>query len=54
MTMAIPVGSGQRLLRRWLKFNFVGAMGIGVQLACVELASSLLLHAIRRLRRRWE
>jgi len=42
--MRIHFERGRELLRRWLKFNFVGAMGIGVQLAGVELAS-VLLHA---------
>lgn len=42
MTRIIRFKTGKRLLRRWLKFNFVGAMGIGVQLAGVELASALL------------
>jgi putative flippase GtrA len=42
--MKICCESGGKLLRRWLKFNLVGAMGIGVQLAGVELASALL-HA---------
>lgn len=37
-------GDARDILLRWLKFNFVGAMGIGVQLAGVELAS-VLLHA---------
>ena len=41
--MRILCESGRQLLRRWLKFNFVGAMGIGVQLAGVELAGALLL-----------
>lgn len=42
--MKIRFESKGELLRRWLKFNFVGAMGIGVQLAGVELASAVL-HA---------
>jgi len=42
--MKIPFDGAPELLQRWLKFNFVGAMGIGVQLAAVELASALL-HA---------
>jgi len=42
--MKIRFESGRELLGRWLKFNFVGAMGIGVQLAAVEVASALL-HA---------
>ena len=40
--MRIRFESGRELLRRWLKFNFVGAMGISVQLAGVELAGVLL------------
>jgi putative flippase GtrA len=28
------------MLRRWLKFNFVGALGIGVQLAMLALLNS--------------
>ncbi len=34
--------SWKRTLRRWLKFNFVGGIGIGVQLAVLAVLRSLL------------
>ncbi len=35
-------GTRQKMLLRWLKFNFVGGIGIGVQLAALTILRSLL------------
>jgi len=35
-------GNGRQVLLRWLKFNFVGGIGIGVQLAALAIFRSLL------------
>lgn len=40
--MSIPRKSAPRPVRRWLKFNAVGAMGICVQLLAVYFFSSVL------------
>jgi dolichol-phosphate mannosyltransferase len=39
-TRNAPCDGWKTLGRRWLKFNFVGALGIGVQLAVLSLLSS--------------
>ncbi len=39
-TRRVPRDDWKTLARRWLKFNFVGALGIGVQLAALSLLTS--------------
>ena len=41
MTMSTPRDDWKSLARRWLKFNFVGALGIGVQLAALAALTAL-------------
>ena len=41
MTTNVPRDDWKSLARRWLKFNFVGALGIGVQLAALAALTAL-------------
>ena len=44
MTTNVPRDDWKTLGRRWLKFNFVGALGIGVQLAALATLTTLGLR----------